>query len=101
MSPELKALVEHFKRECNVKLLFCGTLEQKQYPHWKRLVLTPGLDCEELQELSNYIKKTFSNKGRYTHKLPRVGIYNNELCLTVDIELIREKIMVQSVVDKF
>ena len=100
MSPELKALVEHFKENCN-ESLFCGTLETKTYFHWKRLVLKSGLDCEELQEISNYIKKTFSNKGRYTHKLPKVCIHKNDLCLTIDAELIREKIMVKSIIDKF
>ena len=100
MSPELKELSKHFKKNCNEDL-FCGTIEQNHLPHWKRLVLKSTLDCEELQEISNYIKKTFSNKGRYTHKLPKVGIYKNDLCLTIDAELIREKIMAKSIIDKF
>jgi hypothetical protein len=46
-----------------------------------------------MDEISQYIKDTFSVKDRYTHLLPTIGVYNGFLCLTIDEKFIREIIM--------
>jgi len=89
MSKELTTLYNHFKENCSVKVE--GKLEERQYPHWKRLMFH-SLDCEQMDEISRYIKNTFSNVGKYSHKLPQLCVYNGFLCLTVDIAQIKEKL---------
>jgi len=89
MSKELKEFKKHFSQNCNVKVL--GTIEQTHLPHWKRLCFN-SLNCEEMLEVSNYIKNTFSVDGKYSHLLPKLHPYNGVLCLTIDVNQIREKI---------
>ena len=46
MSKELTALKMDFKEKCpNIKV---RSLEERSYPHWKRLVFLQGLNCEEM-----------------------------------------------------
>jgi hypothetical protein len=89
-SKELSAFKNHFEQNCSVRIT--DTIEERTYPHWKRLVFG-HLNCEELEEISRYIRDTFSTKGRYSHKLPKLGCYDGELCLTVDSQYIKEFIM--------
>ena len=91
MTKELKAFKEHFESWCDIKVQL--TIEDKRTPHWKRLVFD-SMDCDDMEGISNYIHNTFSNKGRYSHKLPTLGVHNGFLCLTVDVAQIKEKILV-------
>ena len=90
MSPELKAFKEHFKANCSVKVT--DVIEDRTFFHWKRLCFN-SLDCEEMMQIAQYIKNTFSNPGNYSHLLPKVYVYNHELCLTVDVSDIKNKIL--------
>lgn len=90
LSKELSAFKKHFEQNCSVKLM--GALEERTYPHWKRLMFG-GLNCDDLEEISRYIRNTFSTPNRYSHKIPILGCYDGELCLTVDIQYIKEFII--------
>ena len=89
-SKELLAFLKHFQANCSVRVEMA--IEERTYLHWKRLVFHK-LNCEEMDEISQYIKDTFSEKDRYTHLLPTIGVYNGFLCLTIDEKFIREIIM--------
>lgn len=90
MSKELKALKKHFTENCNVKVI--ATIEEATYPHWKRLCFG-SLNCEEMIQVSSYIKKTFSTEGKYSHLLPKLHPYNGFLCLTIDVSQIKDKLI--------
>ena len=90
MSPELKAFKEHFQASCSVKVT--DTAENKSYFHWKRLCFN-ALNCEEMLQIAQYIKNTFSNVGDYSHLRPKLHIYDDGLCLTVDVSEIKDKIL--------
>jgi hypothetical protein len=90
MSPELKAFKEHFKANCFVKVT--NTVEDRAFFHWKRLCFD-SLNCEEMIQIAQYIKKTFSNPGDYSHLQPKISVYNYELCLTLDVSEIKDKIL--------
>jgi hypothetical protein len=90
MSKELAAFRKHFQENCSVRVEM--TIEDENYFHWKRLVFH-SLNCEEMNEISKYIQNTFSNEGKYSHLLPKLGVHNGFLCLTVDSKEIKEKIM--------
>jgi hypothetical protein len=89
MSKELKEFKKHFEANCSVKVI--DTIEENHLPHWKRLCFNQ-LNCDEMIEISSYIKKTFSVEGKYSHLSPKLQIYNRVLCLTVDISQINDKI---------
>jgi hypothetical protein len=89
-SKELSVFKKHFQENCSVHIY--GTIEEQTYPHWKRLMFG-HLNCEELEDISKYIRKTFSKEGLYSHKLPKIQCYKDELCLTVDIKDIKEFII--------
>tara|TARA_R110002167_G_scaffold6166_2_gene28080 strand:+ start:847 stop:1125 length:279 start_codon:yes stop_codon:yes gene_type:complete len=81
MSKELTALKMDFKEKCpNIKV---KSLEERNCPHWKRLVFQDGLNCEEMFLLAMYIKDTFSVEGRYSHRLPKLHEYKGGLVLTI------------------
>lgn len=91
MSKELTALKMDFKEKCpNIKV---RSLEERSYPHWKRLVFLQGLNCEEMAELSWYIRTTFSVEGRYNHKSPTLHEYKGSLVLTIDEDEIKRAIL--------
>jgi hypothetical protein len=90
MSPELKAFKEHFKANCSVKVT--DTVENKSYFHWKRLCFN-SLNCEELLQIAQYIKNTFSNTDNDSHLRLKLHIYDDGLCLTVDVSDIKDKIL--------
>jgi hypothetical protein len=90
MSKELKELKKHFSKNCNIKVV--DTIEETNYPHWKRLCFG-SLNCEEMIEVSSYIKKTFSTEGNYSHLSPKLHAYNGVLCLTIDISQIKDKLI--------
>lgn len=89
MSKELTAFKKHFQGNCPVKVI--DTIEEPHFPHWKRLCFNQ-LNCEEMVEVAAYIKNTFGTPGGYSHLSPKLHTYNNFLCLTVDISVIKEKI---------
>lgn len=91
-SKELIAFYRHFVANCSVKVEM--SLEEKRYFHWKRLVFHQ-LDHDDLIDIALYLRHTFKNEGRYTHLLPKLGVYNGYMCLTVDASLIKEKILKQ------
>lgn len=90
MSEELKALQEAFKRDTNLVLL--GAIEERHLPHWKRLVLS-GMNYDTMQKVCYFIRKNFTVKGKYTHNMPTIHSYENNLVLTVDVELIQKHLM--------
>ena len=84
---------EKIKKE-DMEVLMYGiidTIEENHLPQWKRLCFNQ-LNCDEMIEISLYIKKTFSVEGRYSHLLPKLQIYNGFLCLNVDVSQINDKI---------
>ena len=87
MSPELQKFKHHFETFTRIRVL--DVIEERQYFHWKRLVFKEGLNCEELNTISNYIKNTFSQKDLYSHLLPKLVVCDNKLCLTVDVKEIK------------
>lgn len=87
MSKELTAFRKHF--EANTSIRVVRSLEERYCPHWKRLLL-PSLNCDELAQVSDYIRRTFSSAGTYSHRLPKLGSYDGALCLTVDVGQIKE-----------
>jgi hypothetical protein len=95
MSKELTALRMDFKEKCpNIKV---KSLEERNYPHWKRLVFLEGLNCEEMFLLAMYIKDTFSVEGKYSHKLPKLHEYRGNLVLTIDEDEIKRAILSEKV----
>lgn len=82
MSPELQKLKNHFETKTRIKVF--DVIEERAFFHWKRLVFKSGLNCEELETISKYIKNNFSEEGTYSHVLPKLGVYENKLCLTFD-----------------
>lgn len=95
MSKELTALRMDFKDKCpNIKV---KSLEERNYPHWKRLVFLNGLNCEEMAELSWYIRATFSVEGKYNHKSPKLHEYKGDLVLTIDEDEIKRAIISEKV----
>jgi hypothetical protein len=95
MSKELTALRIDFKEKCpNIKV---KSLEERNYPHWKRLVFLEGLNCEEMFLLAMYIKDTFSVEGKYSHKLPKLHEYRGNLVLTIDEDEIKRAILSEKV----
>jgi hypothetical protein len=92
-SKELMAFYRHFQANCSVKVEMA--LEERMYPHWKRLVFHK-LDHDDLVEIAQYLRDTFRNEGRFSHLLPTIGTYNGFLCLTIDISQIKEKILTET-----
>ena len=89
-SPELKKLSTHFTEHTGIQPL--GIMEERNCFHWKRLIFQ-SLNCEQMEAIAKYIKKTFSKTGIYTHLSPRVGVCDGHLCLTVDAAQVKEFIM--------
>jgi hypothetical protein len=89
-SKELIAFKNDFENNTGIKVV--GLIESKNYFHWKRLVLEK-LDCDEMIKISNYIVKRFSTPGIYTHLSVQLSTFDNNLCLTVDVEYIKKFIL--------
>jgi len=95
MSKELTALRMDFKEKCpNIKV---KSFEERNYPHWKRLVFLNGLNCEEMFLVSLYIKDTFSVEGKYNHKSPKLHEHKGYLVLTIDEDEIKRAILSEKV----
>tara|TARA_Y100000389_G_scaffold91448_1_gene88034 strand:+ start:2858 stop:3154 length:297 start_codon:yes stop_codon:yes gene_type:complete len=95
MSKESTALRMDFKDKCpNIKV---KSLEERSYPHWKRLVFLNGLNCEEMFLVALYIKDTFSVEGKYNHKSPKLHEYKGCLVLTIDEDEIKRAIISEKV----
>ena len=90
MSKELTAFKKHFENHINIKVV--NTIETSNYPHWKRLCFFK-LNCEQLEEVTRYIRNTFSVMGKYTHNLVDIVPFDGYLALTVDIKLIQKHII--------
>jgi hypothetical protein len=91
MSKELMRFRRHF--EMHTPILVMEAIEESHCPHWKRLRL-PALNCDELRIVSDYIRETFSKPNTYSHKLPTLHSFNGGLCLTVDVRLINEFVII-------
>lgn len=89
-SDELVAFKKDFENKTGI---IVDIAENRQYFHWKRLIFKKKLNCDDLEIISNYIKNTFMEKGRYTHLLPSITSWENYLVLTVDVEEIENFIM--------
>lgn len=59
------------------------------YP-WVSIHL-PQLDCSQMISVSEWIMETFSEKGRYSHLLPKLGMRNGSFCLVISREQCQEK----------
>jgi hypothetical protein len=58
--------------------------------NWKRLYFNQ-LNCEEAEQISKYIKDTFSTPGKFTHLGPMlIASSNCFITLTVDVSQINE-----------
>lgn len=86
-SKELQLLKKVFEEQTKIKVQ--GTIEEIDFPHWKRLVL-PQLNSAELVKVAYFIMLNFNELNKFTHLLPKVQSYNNHLVLTVDRELIKK-----------
>lgn len=89
-SQELVAFKKHFEASTNIKV--SDTLEERQYPHWKRLLFT-SLNAIDVAKISEYIINHFSTPNKFTHLSPELHSYNGYLALTVDVAEIKEFIL--------
>jgi hypothetical protein len=53
------------------------------------------LNCEQLEDISHFIRSTFTVKGNYTHKLPKLQFVHGSsggyyIGLRLDLDLIKE-----------
>jgi hypothetical protein len=84
MSKTLTAFKKDFQYHCpDIKVT---SLEEKDYPHWKRLVFKDVLNCDDMLDISLYLRNRFSVEGKYSHKLPKLHEYKGNLVLTVSEE---------------
>lgn len=91
MSDELRILENEFIKSTGIKPM--GAIEEKHLPHWKRLIFNEHLNCVQLERISNFIRENFSERGTYSHLLPKLHTYNGFLCLSVDAEEIKKFLM--------
>lgn len=89
-SKEILSFRYHF--EDNTNIYPDGVIEESHIPHWKRLIFI-NLTCEDLIKIGEYIKETFGEEGNYSHLLPVFNSYKGNMCLTVDVKEIRDKII--------
>lgn len=88
MSKELDKFKKSFEDSTGILV---DTLEESHIPHWKRLVFyNSSLNRLDILNVSLYISETFSEKGTYSDLLPKLGVYKNQLVLTVGINQIKE-----------
>lgn len=90
-SKELQVLQESFETHTGLKTR--GTIEEKDFPHFKRLVL-PQLNCVQLYKVTYFIMDTFTTPNTFEHTRPKVHSYNNLLVLTVDVKQIQKHLIV-------
>jgi len=97
MSKSLTAFKKDFQYHCpDIKI---SSLEERHLPSWKRLVFRDPLNCDDMLDISLYLRNRFSVEGKYSHKLPRLHEYRGDLVLTVDEEQIERSIINHSVVN--
>ncbi len=97
MSKVLTAFKKDFQYHCpgiRVK-----SLEERNCLGWKRLVFKDGLNCDDMLDISLYLRNRFSVKGKYSHRLPKLHEYRGNLVLTVSEEEIERSIINHSVVN--
>lgn len=87
MSDELLRFKEHFERNTNIKVH--DVYEHQSCYHWKRLLFYE-LNCEQLAIIGQYLKKTFSTPGKYSHLLPKIQTWGNDISITIDANLINQ-----------
>ena len=80
----LKIFSQDFTQATGIKVH--AHCDDRTYPHWKRLILPSGLTCDDMEKISNFIKETFSQKGKYSHLLVTLGSHNGGITLTADIK---------------
>lgn len=83
MKDLLKEFARDFTQETGIKV---HTLEEYTTPHWKRLVIYQGIDCEEMEKIASFIRMRFSQPGLYSHLMVALNSYEGYLCLTADIK---------------
>lgn len=83
----LKEFAEDFSA---ITEIIVKPLEEKEFPHWKRLLIPTQLNSNDLQMISTFIKMRFSRVGNYSHLLPKLHVYNGTLCVTVDVKQLEE-----------
>lgn len=82
-SKEILEFKNHFERRTNVKVV--GVKENKEFFHWKRLLLS-DLRGSELIRIGEYMINYFLGKASLSE-------FDGGLYLTVDVKDIKEKIM--------
>lgn len=87
MSNELSRFKEHFEKNTNMKVH--DTYEHHSCYHWKRLLFSE-LNSEQLVIIGQYIKDTFSTPGKYSHLLPKIQTWGNDISITVDVDIINQ-----------
>tara|TARA_B100000963_G_scaffold351961_1_gene364391 strand:+ start:1090 stop:1386 length:297 start_codon:yes stop_codon:yes gene_type:complete len=91
MSKELTALKKDFKQHCpGIKV---SSMEERHLPGWKRLVFKDGLNCDDMLDISLYLRNRFSVEGRYSHKLPKLHEYKGDLVLTFSEEEVQRVLL--------
>jgi len=91
MSKELTALKKDFKQHCpDIRV---SSLEERHFPDWKRLVFKDPLNCDDMLDISLYLRNRFSVEGKYSHKVPRLHEYKGDLVLTIDESQIKQAIL--------
>ena len=81
-SEDIIRFKKHFQDNTDIKVI--GVIEDRTFFHWKRLILPP-LNYGNIEIIKNYINRTFYVKGKYYHLSPTIGVYNNQLTLTIDV----------------
>lgn len=89
-SKELQILKTSFEAHTGLKVI--APIEEKLFPHFKRLEL-PQLNCVEMYKVMYYIMSTFTTPNTFEHTRPKLHSYNNKLVLTVDIKQIQKHLI--------
>jgi hypothetical protein len=87
----LTELIKTFKAECpNIREVYEGEIFSDYV-----IFIYSNLNCEDLEDIAKFIRKHFSNEGRYTHKLPTIGTqreYSRDImAIRISQSLVEEK----------
>jgi len=74
----IKQFSKDFQEFTGIKVT---TLEEKHYPHWKRLML-PMLNPTQISTIVEFVRFRFGYHSNST----KLGSYNGQFCLTADIQ---------------
>jgi hypothetical protein len=81
----LREFAKDFTKSTGIKV---DMYEDKTFPHWKRLLINKNeLDCEQMNAISMFIIKRFSQPRLYSHLLVKLHItFRGQLCITADVK---------------